>query len=133
MEEVRQAAAVPSFVAVSHEVRDICASRLLSLLGSFHDSSGAARRSDATSSAAGGEGAEGAANTSPVASTGGLSDTVQLALMIRGSSKAAKSARETTARQLDVLQALQNITMSDADGVQVHGPLLPPSCRFPRL
>lgn len=113
-EEVRQAAAVPGFVAASPEVRELCASRLLSLLGSFHSSNGKRTDSAAVSSAPGGTEAD--PSDAHVSDVGGLSDIVQLALHVHKSSKGAKPARESTPRQLEVLQTLRDIDVTNADG-----------------
>lgn len=109
VEEVRQAAAVPSFCAVSPEVRELCACRLVSLLGSFHSGSGSKAAQGIASKAA-----EGADDRN--ASSDGLPDILQLAANISGGSKAAKLAMERDPSAMIVLDTLQAISIPESPG-----------------
>lgn len=104
--EVRQAAAVAGGAAMGQEVRDLCASRLLSLLGS------------AAASAKQGAAAQGeVAARQHSGGAGAVAEVAQLVAAVRGG-KAAAPAREGAPPHAAVLHTLQAIQLEPPAGAE---------------
>lgn len=101
--EVRQAAAVAGMVPLAPEVRHLCASRLLSLLGS------------SDSGARSAEGADGGPAAQHSSAGGAVAEVAQL-VKAAAASKAAVAVQEGAASHDAVLQTLQSLPLQQPQG-----------------